>query len=177
MPVLSVSGSPDAQFWPRTLNLDFYPLIPWLLPDSRPMSICHACSDDVRRCGQAPGWIQPDSRARRCLRSEAQSLNLLSLFWAQARLKGLPGHPWVCDGEAGLRATASSLRPPELLAGLCVFKLQVPQPSQEMWHLWQGDVVQVTLADQSADSKPPDSGIAKASGAARLVSPRPTCGL
>nr|XP_042131060.1 spermatogenesis- and oogenesis-specific basic helix-loop-helix-containing protein 1 isoform X2 [Peromyscus maniculatus bairdii] len=51
---------------------------------------------------------------------------------------------------------------------------QVPQPSQEMWHLWQGDVVQVTLADQSADSKPPDSGIAKASGAARVQDP-PRC--
>ncbi|XP_059115099.1 spermatogenesis- and oogenesis-specific basic helix-loop-helix-containing protein 1 [Peromyscus eremicus] len=50
---------------------------------------------------------------------------------------------------------------------------QVPQPSQEMWHLWQGDVVQVTLADQSADSKP-DSGIAKASDAARVQDP-PCC--
>uniref|UniRef100_A0A8C8TFT8 Spermatogenesis and oogenesis specific basic helix-loop-helix 1 n=1 Tax=Peromyscus maniculatus bairdii TaxID=230844 RepID=A0A8C8TFT8_PERMB len=53
-------------------------------------------------------------------------------------------------------------------------QLSVPQPSQEMWHLWQGDVVQVTLADQSADSKPPDSGIAKASGAARVQDP-PRC--
>ncbi|XP_052581827.1 spermatogenesis- and oogenesis-specific basic helix-loop-helix-containing protein 1 isoform X2 [Peromyscus californicus insignis] len=52
-------------------------------------------------------------------------------------------------------------------------QLSVPQPSQEMWHLWQGDVVQVTLADQSADSKP-DSGIAKASGAARVQDP-PCC--
>ncbi|XP_036042286.1 spermatogenesis- and oogenesis-specific basic helix-loop-helix-containing protein 1 [Onychomys torridus] len=50
---------------------------------------------------------------------------------------------------------------------------QAPQPSQEMWHLWQGDVVQVTLADQSVDSKP-DSGIAKASGAAR-VQDSPCC--
>lgn len=34
--------------------------------------------------------------------------------------------------------------------------------------MWQGDVLQVTLANQIADSKP-DSGIAKASAVARLV--------
>lgn len=68
-----------------------------------------------------------------------------------------------------------SLCDPEFLASLCVFKLQVPQPPQEMWHMWQGDVLQVTLANQIADSKP-DSGIAKASAVARLVSLGPSPG-
>lgn len=62
-----------------------------------------------------------------------------------------------------------SLCIPKFLAGLCVFKLQVPQPPQEMWHMWQGDVLQVTLANQIADSKP-DSGIVQAPAVARLVS-------
>ncbi|CAH6788720.1 spermatogenesis- and oogenesis-specific basic helix-loop-helix-containing protein 1 [Phodopus roborovskii] len=53
-------------------------------------------------------------------------------------------------------------------------QLSVPQPSQEMWHMWQGDVLQVALADQIEDSKP-DSGIAKAS-AARVQDP-PCCGM
>ncbi|XP_050011213.1 spermatogenesis- and oogenesis-specific basic helix-loop-helix-containing protein 1 isoform X1 [Alexandromys fortis] len=53
-------------------------------------------------------------------------------------------------------------------------QLSVAQPSQEMWHMWQGDVVQVTLADQMEDSKP-EPGIAKASGAARAQDP-PCCG-
>lgn len=71
--------------------------------------------------------------------------------------------------EASVHACLS-LCGPEFLAGLCVFKLQVPQPPQEMWHMWQGDVLQVTLANQIADSKP-DSGIAQApAAAARLVS-------
>ncbi|XP_040600804.1 spermatogenesis- and oogenesis-specific basic helix-loop-helix-containing protein 1 isoform X2 [Mesocricetus auratus] len=48
------------------------------------------------------------------------------------------------------------------------------QPSQEMWHVWQGNVLQVALADQIADGKP-DSGIAKAS-AARAQEP-PCCGM
>lgn len=64
---------------------------------------------------------------------------------------------------------------PELLPGVCVFKLQVAQPSQEMWHMWQGDVLQVTLADQMEDSKP-EPGIVKASGATRSVSPWPIPG-
>lgn len=41
--------------------------------------------------------------------------------------------------------------------------------------MWQGDVLQVTLANQIADSKP-DCGIAKASGVARLVSLWPITG-
>lgn len=65
--------------------------------------------------------------------------------------------------------------PELLLPGVCAFKLQVAQPSQETWHMWQGDVVQVTLADQMEDSKP-EPGIVKASGAARSVSPRPIPG-
>lgn len=66
---------------------------------------------------------------------------------------------------------------PELLAPWCVsaFKLQVAQPSQEMWQVCQGDVLQVTLADQMEDSKP-EPGIAKASGAARSVSLWPILG-
>nr|XP_038961283.1 spermatogenesis- and oogenesis-specific basic helix-loop-helix-containing protein 1 isoform X3 [Rattus norvegicus] len=54
-------------------------------------------------------------------------------------------------------------------------QLSVPQPPQEMWHMWQGDVLQVTLANQIADSKP-DSGIAKASAVARVQDP-PCCGM
>ncbi|XP_051022278.1 spermatogenesis- and oogenesis-specific basic helix-loop-helix-containing protein 1 [Acomys russatus] len=54
-------------------------------------------------------------------------------------------------------------------------QLSVSQPSQEMWHMWQGDVLQVTLANQMADSKP-DSGTAKASGMAWVQSP-PCCGM
>lgn len=75
-------------------------------------------------------------------------------------------------------ARVLSLCSPEFLAGLCVLKLQVPQRPREMWHMWQGDVLQVTLANQIADSKP-DSGIAKASAVARLVSLEPSvgCGL
>ncbi|XP_052037019.1 spermatogenesis- and oogenesis-specific basic helix-loop-helix-containing protein 1 isoform X1 [Apodemus sylvaticus] len=57
--------------------------------------------------------------------------------------------------------------------------LSVPQPPQEMWHMWQGDVLQVTLANQIADSKP-DSGIAQApaaaAAAARVQDP-PCCGM
>lgn len=64
---------------------------------------------------------------------------------------------------------------PEFLASLCVFKLQVPQLPQEMWHMWQGDVLQVTLANQITDSKP-DSGIARASAVTRLVSLGPILG-
>lgn len=41
--------------------------------------------------------------------------------------------------------------------------------------MWQGDVLQVTLANQIGDSKP-DSGIAKASTVARLVSLGPSVG-
>lgn len=41
--------------------------------------------------------------------------------------------------------------------------------------MWQGDVLQVTLDNQIADSKP-DSGIAKASVVARLVSLGPSVG-
>ncbi|KAL1785393.1 spermatogenesis-and oogenesis-specific basic helix-loop-helix-containing protein 1 [Sigmodon hispidus] len=52
---------------------------------------------------------------------------------------------------------------------------QVPQPSQEMWHMWQSDVLQVALADQIEDSKP-DPEIARASGAARVQDP-PCCGM
>ncbi|OBS74959.1 hypothetical protein A6R68_14524 [Neotoma lepida] len=55
----------------------------------------------------------------------------------------------------------------------CWEPLSVPQPSQEMWHLWQSDVLQVTLADQTAERKP-DSGIAKASDVARVQDP-PCC--
>ncbi|EGW07735.1 Spermatogenesis- and oogenesis-specific basic helix-loop-helix-containing protein 1 [Cricetulus griseus] len=43
-------------------------------------------------------------------------------------------------------------------------QLSVPQSPQEMWHVWQGDVLQVSLADQITDRKP-DSGIAKAAAA------------
>ncbi|KAK7800911.1 hypothetical protein U0070_015683 [Myodes glareolus] len=53
--------------------------------------------------------------------------------------------------------------------------LSVAQPSQEMWHMWQGDVLQVTLADQMEDSKP-EPGIVKASGATRAQDP-PCCGM
>ncbi|GAB1286091.1 Spermatogenesis- and oogenesis-specific basic helix-loop-helix-containing protein 1 [Apodemus speciosus] len=48
--------------------------------------------------------------------------------------------------------------------------------SQEMWHMWQGDVLQVTLANQIADSKP-DSGIAQAPAAAVRVQDPPCCGM
>lgn len=41
--------------------------------------------------------------------------------------------------------------------------------------MWQGDVLQVTLADQMEDSKP-EPGIVKASGATRSVSPWPIPG-
>ncbi|XP_028628608.1 spermatogenesis- and oogenesis-specific basic helix-loop-helix-containing protein 1 [Grammomys surdaster] len=54
-------------------------------------------------------------------------------------------------------------------------QLSVPQHPREMWHMWQGDVLQVTLANQIADSKP-DSGIAKASAVARVQDP-PCCGI
>uniref|UniRef100_A0A8C2M8G2 Spermatogenesis and oogenesis specific basic helix-loop-helix 1 n=1 Tax=Cricetulus griseus TaxID=10029 RepID=A0A8C2M8G2_CRIGR len=53
-------------------------------------------------------------------------------------------------------------------------QLSVPQSPQEMWHVWQGDVLQVSLADQITDRKP-DSGIAKAA-AARAQDP-PCCGM
>ncbi|XP_031229193.1 spermatogenesis- and oogenesis-specific basic helix-loop-helix-containing protein 1 isoform X1 [Mastomys coucha] len=49
-------------------------------------------------------------------------------------------------------------------------QLSVPQPPQEMWHMWQGDVLQVTLANQIADSKP-DSGIVQAPAVARVQEP------
>ncbi|XP_021050662.1 spermatogenesis- and oogenesis-specific basic helix-loop-helix-containing protein 1 [Mus pahari] len=54
-------------------------------------------------------------------------------------------------------------------------QVSVPQPSQEMWHMWQGDVLQVTLANQVAESKP-DSGTAKAPAVARVQDP-PGCGM
>jgi hypothetical protein len=91
------------------------------------------------------------------------------------------GYSLTQEREVGggcLRSEASvqtrlSLCDPEFLASLCVFNLQVPQPPQEMWHMWQGDVLQVTLANQIADSKP-DSGIAKPSAVSRLVSLGPS---
>lgn len=44
-----------------------------------------------------------------------------------------------------------------------------------MWHMWQGDVLQVTLANQIADGKL-DSGKAEASAVAGLVSLWPVLG-
>ncbi|XP_060246500.1 spermatogenesis- and oogenesis-specific basic helix-loop-helix-containing protein 1 [Meriones unguiculatus] len=53
-------------------------------------------------------------------------------------------------------------------------QLSAPQPTQ-MWHMWQGDVLQVTLANQIADGKL-DSGRAEASAVAGVQEP-PCCAM
>ncbi|KAL6036698.1 hypothetical protein STEG23_001067 [Scotinomys teguina] len=76
------------------------------------------------------------------------------------------------DMASVLEMTVHFLKLAHNMAPSCQ-QLSVPQPSQEMWHLWQGDIVQVTLSDQMEDSKP-DSAVAKASEVARVQDP-PCC--